>query len=131
VAEPSVHETCANVHFVELADEHGLPVLLPTATVRTLLARGVEVLNLRIWLTGEGHASWLSLVDAARQHLADLYPPEDEAERKRLFNAAKAKVLRACKGGKLNCVLTDEGYRIEPKDFARWRLAQREQADKD
>jgi len=118
VAPFNIPETTAPTHYVELADTEGRLVLLPRATIDAMLAAGRTSLTMTISLTAEPPQPWLTVTEAAKQHLEDV----DGIT----LAVAQAKVSRACREGKI--VSTSEGTlrRIDPVSFAAWRLGERE-----
>lgn len=114
----TVHETVAQVHFIELTDAEGRLFLVPAATVNALRLAGLSSVTVTIGLTSEPPQRWLTVTEAARQHLDDV----DGLT----LTVAKAKVSRACREGKIASTGEGTARRIDPTSLAAWRLAERE-----
>jgi len=126
VADSIIPETTAVAHFVELADSDGRLVLLPRATVHALRAMGQQSLTITLNLTDHSPKRWLTVTEAAEQHLADLPPAANEKERRRQLLTARANISRACSQGQIKCVGDGQSRRLDPDSLAAWRLKQRD-----
>lgn len=106
--------------FRQFASAEGIAVLLPKSTADHFLRSGRRLLTIDIDLSpGEPPAQWLTVEQAAREHMADI----DGIS----LNYARAKVSRACSQGKFrNNGLYRHSRRIDPDSFRVWRLAERE-----
>lgn len=113
---------------VMIADTEGRIGWYPTAIIQALQAKGVKLWKHTIPIPPapppprseppHNQADWLTVTEAARLHLADVDG----------LTIARAtdKVSRACSRGRLRSVGFGTARRIDPSDFASWRLRQRE-----
>jgi len=118
VAERRSHGSRARVTFRQVADTEGRLVLIPEAMARVLRQTGKKRVTLTIELEGDKPSRpWTRLADAAREHMDDI----DGIT----YRAARQKILRACKAGRIVHTETPHPVYVEPDSFAAWRLAER------
>jgi hypothetical protein len=115
--------------YATLTDTEGRLVLLPAATVEHFRKRGAAAITLTIPLDDQAvdDGGWLTVTEAARLHVDDVDGMN--------LAAARTKISRACDAGRIVSIGECRRRRIEPKDFAAWRLHEREKnldrADRD
>jgi len=107
------------VEYLQLGDTEGRLALVPRVCVEALLRKGMATLTLVIPIAESGErGDWLTLADAAAQHVGDI-------DGLTLLQA-KDRIRWACKSGRIVCEGHGRDRRIEPGSFAAWRLAERE-----
>ena len=115
----------ADIELVWCTDSEGRPIGLPASTAAYMRSRGITTLATTILLDPEAPATpWLTVSEAARAHLEDVPPFEDD-ELERELNRAKAKISTACKAGHIDCTGSGHSRRIDPASFNEWRIQQR------
>lgn len=107
--------------FVQLVDEAGTPVLIPSISYASRFA-GQEVITLKLRSlaqpTTDQPDTWLTVKQATLLHLSDV----DGLT----FNQAKMRVIRAAERGAFRSLGQGRSRRYEPATFAAWRLRQQQ-----
>ena len=121
----------AEIDVVWAMTEDGAPWPVPATVADLCVARGLNEfqppkLYLRPSPPAAEEPGGLTVTHAARQHVVDLQPAVDAEDAERQFLAAKVKISRACKAGRIRTVTVSGARRIDPGSFAEWRIQQRE-----
>lgn len=105
--------------YTQLADEAGRLLLLPTAAVRALQAKGITRLELVVIIPQPTSSqAALTLADAVRLAAADM-PHMSE-------KGIQSAVRRAIEKRDILTILHDDKYRLDATSFDAWRLRQRD-----
>jgi len=108
----------------------GLPWPLPATVAAVMKARGVNsICPPRLYLEPppSNDSSYLTISQAAQEHLEDVMPFA-ASDRKYQLDAARKRILRACKRGEIIVATIDGNRRLDADSFRAWRLRYREQA---
>ncbi len=101
--------------LIPMATDSGHLVWVPKLTVDAMLGSGGGELRVRVGATTQ---EWLTVTEAAREHLEDV----DGLT----LDAAKMRVMRACNSGTVKHRGVGRNRRVEPGSLRAWRLSERE-----
>lgn len=119
----SLHETTALTNYVQVCDQDGHLLLVPSVWIEQLATAGVEQIVATIRVPRPA-GTWLTLTDAARRHIeGDVSPPVDADDAKRQLDAARKRLRRAVAAGE---IVSDAEGRLNQTSLDAWRLSFRE-----
>jgi len=118
MASPIVANVIPPVEYTALTDASGVHnVLMPSVCVQQLRALGLNRITITLMLNpGDVPRPTMTVMEAAERHCKQFHWLT--------IQAAKMKILRACKAGKLPSSVTGRSRRIDPDGFAKWHASE-------
>lgn len=122
----SLHETTALTNYVQVCDQDGHLLLVPSVWIEQLATAGVEQIVATIRVPG-ATAPLITLAEAVRRHVeADCDPPVDAEDVRRISAAARMRIKRACDSNEIDTVARGGDRLLDRASLDAWRLRYRE-----